>query len=115
MLLLLLLLRPLLLRLSSLLPIPPSPSPPHLLLRPRAMSCLLLQPVAICPLRCCSLCPSPCLFALLLLRQPPLQDLSPLLLPLLLLLLLLLLLPPLPPLQPKLRLQLLPGCDGLCP
>jgi len=32
-----------------------------------------------------------------------------------LLLLLLLLLPPLLPLQPKLRLQLLPGGDGLCP
>ena len=74
------------------------------------MSCLLLQPVAICLLHCRSL--SRCLFALLLLPQPPLQGLSPLL-PLLLLPLLLLLLllqpPPPPPLQPKLRLQLLPS------
>jgi hypothetical protein len=78
-----------------------------------AMSCLLLQPVAICPLRCRSLCLSPCIFALLLLPPPPLRGLSPLLLPLLLLLLLLLLLTPVPPLQPKLCLQLLPGSDGL--
>jgi hypothetical protein len=109
---LLLLLLLLLLCLSSLLLIPPSPSPTHLLLRPWAMSCLLL---AICPLHCRSLCPSHCLFALPLLPPPLLQGLSPLLLPLLLLLLVLLLLPPPPPLQPKLRLQLLPGGDGLCP
>ena len=83
------------------------------------MYCLLLQPVAICPLRCRSLCLSRCLFALLLQPPLPLRDLSPLLLLLLLLsmfqLFLLLLLPPLPPLQPKLCLQLLPGGDGLCP
>ena len=106
----LLLLPLLLLRLPSLLLMLPSPLPLHLLLRPWAMSCLLLQPVVICPLHCRSL--SHCLFALLLLPPPPLQGLSPLLLPLLLLLLLLLLVPPL---QPKLRLQMLPGGGGLCP
>jgi len=84
------------------------------------MSCLLLQPVAICLLHCRSLCPGQfhCLFALLLLPQPSLQGLSPLHLSLLLLLLLLLPLPTLPPLlplQPKLRQQLLPGGDEFCP
>ena len=76
------------------------------------MSCLLLPPVAICPLHCRYLRSSHCLFALLLLPPPPLRGLSPLLLPLLLLLLLLLLLTPVPPLQPKLCLQLLLGDDG---
>jgi hypothetical protein len=101
---------------QPLLLILPSPSLQRLLLQPWAMSCPLLQPVTICPLHCPSLFPSHCLFALLLLPSPPLRGLSPLLLRLLLLLLLLLLLPPPPPpLQPKLRLQLLPGGDGLCP
>ena len=109
-----------LLLLLLLLPPPPSPPllrmlpqppPPHLPLPPSAMS----QPLAICPILCRSLCPSHCLFALLFLPPPPLQGLSPLLLPLLLLSIVLLLLPPLPPLQPKLCLQLLPGGDGLCP
>jgi len=114
-LLLLLLLRPLLsllLGLQPLLLILPPPSLQRLLLRPSAMLGLLLPLVTICPPHCRSLRPSHCLVALLLLPQPPLQDLSPLLHPLLLLLLL----PPTPlPLQPKLRLQLLPGSDGLCP
>ena len=108
----------LLLRRPSLLLILPQSSLQRLLLLPWAMSCLLLQPVAICPLHCRSLCPSHCLFALLLLPSPPLRGLSPLLRLLLLMLLLLLPLlipPPLQPLQPKLCLQLLPGGDGLCP
>jgi hypothetical protein len=75
------------------------------------MFCLLLPPVAICPLHCRSLRPSHCHFALLLLPPPPLRGLSPLLRLLLQQLLLLLL--QLPPLQPKLRLLLLPGGDGL--
>ena len=84
----------------------PPPLLSRLLLRLCVMSCLLLQPVAICPLHCRSLCPSHCHFALLLPRPPPLIGLSPLRrLPL----------PPVPPLQPKLRLQLLLGNDGLCP
>jgi hypothetical protein len=106
----------LLLLLPPLLLILPPSSLPRLLLLPWAMSCLLLQLVAVCPLHCRSLCLSRCLFGLLQLPSPPLRGLSPLLCLLLLLpLQLLLLLPPLPPLQPKLRLQLLPGGDGLCP
>ncbi len=69
-------------------------------------------------LLCSFLRPSRCLFALLLLPLPSFLGLPPLLHLLLLLLLMLLLLPllpPPPPLQPKLRLHLLPGYDGLCP
>jgi hypothetical protein len=96
----------LLLRLPSLLLILLPSSLQRLLLQLWAMSCLLLQPIAICPHHCRSLCPSHCHFALLLPRPPPLIGLSPLRrLPL----------PPVPPLQPKLRLQLLLGNDGLCP
>ena len=87
MLLLVLLLRPLLLRLLPLLLILLLLKVQRLLLRPRSMSGLLLPPVAICPLHCRSLRPSHWLFALLLLPLTPLRVLSPLILPLLLLLL----------------------------